>query len=116
MCVSETWSTKVSLKIFTTFPNKLIISPALKTSKFGRARGGLLLIFNKLIYKVSVLDISSFHIFVKVKSRTDCFILGSIYISPDSDIVQYLDNLNSILSFIKNEFPYLPVLIVVSTI
>lgn len=78
MCVSETWSTEVSLRIVTPFPTDMTISPAIKTCKFGRAKGGLLLFFYKLIYTVSVLDITPLHIFVKDNSRFDCLILGVI--------------------------------------
>lgn len=112
LCVfCETWSTNPNLNVLNSFGFSSIVSPAIRSSKYGRPKYGLLLMYNNSIYKIVKLDVSLSHIFVKVETDFDSFSLGLIYTPPDSNFSQFIDNFNITLFSVNKQFTDLPLIV-----
>lgn len=106
VCVNETWATDdPSILISNYFPDcDVIYSKATKTATRGRARGGLLVVYNKNKYSTENLFINEECVFVKFVSRNFKFIIGFIYTSPTSDFDSFLATLDFQISQISFKF------------
>lgn len=80
-----------------------VVSPAVRCSVHGRAKGGLFIALNSKFYKVKKLSIDLNHIFVRIQSNNEIFILGLIYFPPDNDFKDFFDGLNLTLSLITEK-------------
>lgn len=111
LCVSETWSVKPDWKYLRFLHFETVVSPAVRVFEHGSAKGGLMIVFNPKLYKVYKL-INDFNlIFVMIKTHRSCFILGLIYISPDSDFSALFDTLSLTLNALAGKYPDLPLVI-----
>ena len=104
ICISESWHiNKDNLPI----PNKLemIDSLAIKTAKWGRAAGGLIITFNSNIYKnIETLYKSENYIFIKLNISSKVLIIGLVYVSPLKDLSCVINTIDEILTVIRNKF------------
>lgn len=110
VCVSETWMTS-SPQFCPPFNFNLIDSPAVRTPERGRASGGLVIALNTSKYKYKTIKITEQNIFVEINSCNGNFIIGVIYLKPDSNIDLFCIEFNEIIALINNNYPNLPLFV-----
>lgn len=95
------------------FSFDLIDSPAVRTAERGRASGGLLIALNTSKYKYKTIKITEqlINVEVKINSNNFNFILGVIYLKPDSNIELFCAEFNEIIILINNNYPNSPLII-----
>ena len=107
LCLSETWLSDNPNHLIKPFTHA-ISSPALRNSKFGRASGDLLILYNSKYCKVESLVINPNYIFCKIKSVYISFILISVHFPPRWNIDDYLLEFEQTYSLIQESYPNLP--------
>lgn len=103
-CLSETWL----LQSLNRLPNRLsnftiIDSVAVRDKNKGRGSGGLLVIYDKNIYSINVIEKNIYWLFLntEVVNTGQTFILGSLYFKPKIDFENVLFSFNNSLDKIK---------------
>lgn len=108
--ICETWLTTMDKSNFLSRKPgmEIILSPAVKTEKFGRPKGGLLILWDSRLFKVNIIKSTSQYIIIKINVQNRNLIAGIVYLNPNSDIVKDLSELNDTINVIKNQYPNLP--------
>lgn len=109
VCLYETWLLSSVIHIpGNSFNFDYINVQAKKISHFGRASGGILVLYNKRNFLVKELLKCDEFIFMKVNYNNVIFILGVAYRSPLVNFSSFLDSLKASLIKVANDFPDYP--------
>ena len=107
MFTYETWlvNTPNVLSIFKTINFDCICVPAEKSATRGRAKGGIICLINKNIYKYKIINISQDYMFLRIKIKNLNIIIGAVYISPLKEIDIVLVKISEIICMLNDTFP-----------
>ena len=104
VCVYETWSTTLP-NIYFSKTQEIIYSQATRVAERGRARGGIMIVLDRNVYRMENLIINENFVIVRIISCNLIFILCVVYISPSICVNTILDCLCESFILISNKFP-----------
>lgn len=113
MCLSETWCTEgITLPAWTA-DFAVVQTYASKKKNKGHARGGIIILLDKNIYKFTLIDQNQDFIAVKITNTNANlqFILITVYLGPSIDFNTAIGNLNSYIALILKHYPHIPLYI-----
>lgn len=108
LCVCETWLTVDPSYVPSPFSH-FVSSPAIKSSKYGRASGGLIIFYDSKKFRFDLIDSKRYFITCRIFNETIEFILCFIYIPPNNDIQNIINDLEENILVLKFNYPELPI-------
>lgn len=105
ICACESWSTSPNLSLQGIQGFEVIVSPAFKAAERGRARGGLFIALNPIMYKYNVIINNSDFICVDISENSNSFNICLCYCSPLASFHNFIENPNNILLGLLHNYP-----------
>lgn len=109
LCINETWVDRPTLPYL---PSQVTSqhSPATRTAKTGRAKGGIALIYNKNIYNANILGQSHNYIVATISTKNKVFNLITVYFPPDFDSDTIIKETDAALDLVEKFNPHSPII------
>lgn len=83
-----------------------IFHPGTKTSRYGRASGGISIFIKKNRFKkINKMNITENWIFIRYKTHSNSYIIGTIYLKPNYDMEQEMTKLEDYLTHLQELYP-----------